>query len=223
MEKIYSFLRLLAANNNREWFAANKPTYLAAKEEIERLTARLLVVTSQIDPQAARLQPSDCLYRIYRDTRFSPDKTPFKTHIGIFINPPGGKKSLTSGYYLHCEPDNSFIAGGTVCLPPPIIKRIRQDIYDNIEEYLDIVENPDFKQYFPTVGENLLKTAPKGFPKDWPYIAYLRPRDFCTTYRVSDSFMMKKDLPELVVPIFRQIKRFSDFLNYSIEPPISES
>ncbi len=207
------------ANNNREWFAANKPLYLEVKSEIEELTARLIASLAQIDPQAARLQPSDCLYRIYRDTRFSPDKTPYKNHIGIFINPPGGKKALTAGYYVHFEPENSFISGGTVCLPSPIIKRIRQDIYDNIEEYLGIVESPEFKKYFSSVGENLLKTAPKGFPKDWPYVAYLRPRDFCVTHQVPDSFMTAKEMPEKVLPIFRQIKRFNDFMNYSIAPP----
>lgn len=219
MEKVYEFLRLIAANNNREWFNANRTLYLEAKSEVEKLTARLIMSVARIDPRAAHLQPSDCLYRIYRDTRFSPDKTPYKTHIGIFINPPAGKKSLTAGYYVHFEPDNSFISGGTVCLPSPIIKRIRQDIYDNIEEYLAIVESPEFRRYFTSVGENLLKTAPKGFPKDWPYIAYLRPRDFCVSHMVPDAYMKEKDLPEKILPVFRQIQRFNDFMNYSIAPP----
>lgn len=219
MEKVYEFLRLIAANNNREWFNANRPLYLEAKNEVEELTSRLIMSVARIDPRAAHLQPSDCLYRIYRDTRFSPDKTPYKTHIGIFINPPAGKKSLTAGYYVHFEPDNSFISGGTVCLPSPIIKRIRQDIYDNIEEYLAIVESPEFRRYFTSVGENLLKTAPKGFPKNWPYIAYLRPRDFCVSHLVPDSYMKEKDLPEKILPVFRQIQRFNDFMNYSIAPP----
>lgn len=219
MEKVYEFLRLIATNNNREWFNANRPLYLEAKNEVEELTSRLIMSVARIDPRAAHLQPSDCLYRIYRDTRFSPDKTPYKTHIGIFINPPAGKKSLTAGYYVHFEPDNSFISGGTVCLPSPIIKRIRQDIYDNIEEYRAIVESPEFRKYFTSVGENLLKTAPKGFPKDWPYIAYLRPRDFCVSHMVPDAYMKEKDLPEKILPVFRQIQRFNDFMNYSIAPP----
>lgn len=222
MEKVYEFLRLIAANNNREWFNANRPLYLEAKSEVEKLTSHLIMSVARIDPRAAHLQPSDCLYRIYRDTRFSPDKTPYKTHIGIFINPPAGKKSLTAGYYVHFEPDNSFISGGTVCLPSPIIKRIRQDIYDNIEEYRAIVESPEFRKYFTSVGENLLKTAPKGFPKDWPYIAYLRPRDFCVSHLVPDSYMKEKDLPEKILPVFRQIQRFNDFMNYSIAPPSSD-
>lgn len=222
LETTYQFLRQLAAHNDREWFAANRPMYLEAKDEVERLTTRIITSLTQIDPRAARLQPSDCLYRIYRDTRFSPDKTPYKTHIGVFINPPKGKKSLTAGYYLHFEPDNSFISGGTVCLPSPIIKRIRQDVYDNIEEYIGIVESPEFRKFFTSVGENPLKTAPKGFPKDWPHIAYLRPRDFCVTHHVADTFMMRKDLPEKALPIFRQIQRFNDFINYSIAPPDSD-
>ena len=122
MKTVISFLRSLRRHNDRIWFNEHKDQYLAVKDRIEVLTARLIAGVSEFDPEASRLRPADCLYRIYRDTRFSADKTPYKTHIGIYINPPGGKKSPTCGYYLHLEPDNCLVAGGCWC---PALKLLR--------------------------------------------------------------------------------------------------
>lgn len=213
MKSILDFLRELARNNNRDWFNAHKDEYLDVKRKIDILTSELILELSSIVPEARRLSVADCTYRIYRDTRFSPDKTPYKTHIGIFINPPYGKKGETCGYYLHIEPGQSFVCGGAVCLPSPVIKAIRQTIYDNIEEYLEIVENPDFHKLFPTIGENPLKTAPKGFPKDWKYIDYLRPRDFVIQHPLDDRFLETPDLPGRLLPYFNHIKPWLDFIN----------
>lgn len=218
MKQILKFLSELAHNNNREWFKANKQQWETVKTEANGLAAMLIDIVSEVDSRASMLSLSDCTYRIYRDTRFSSDKTPYKRHIGIFINPPAGKKSLTCGYYFHFEPRNCIVAAGTVCLPSPVIKAIRKDIYDNIEEYVGIVESPEFRQYFNEIGENLLKTAPKGYPKEWEYMAYIRPRDFVASCHVSDSFFEKRGLRERVLPMAQQMKRFNDFINYSIEP-----
>lgn len=217
MKEVLSFLKNLAANNNREWFAANKDTYRRIKSVSDLLAERFIAAIAEADPEAARLSVSDCTYRIYRDTRFSPDKTPYKTHIGIFVNPPAGKKSPTSGYYLHIEPGNSMIAAGNICHPAPILKAIRQSIFDNIDEYLAIVESADFKKYFPRVGENPLKTAPKGFPKDWKYLDYIRPRDFVTSMSLSDSQIISARLIDNLRPVIAQAKRLNNFLNFTIE------
>lgn len=112
MKPIISFLRSLRRHNDRVWFNDNKQRWLDVKAQVEQLTARLIAGVAEFDPDAARLQPADCLYRIYRDTRFSADKTPYKTHVGIYINPPYGKKSPRCGYYLHIEPDNCLVAAG---------------------------------------------------------------------------------------------------------------
>lgn len=218
MKLILKFLADLSQNNNREWFKANKELWDEVKRAADELAIRLIDIVAEVDSRASILSLSECTYRIYRDTRFSPDKSPYKRHIGIFINPPGGKKSLTCGYYFHLEPGNCFAAAGTVCLPSPVIRAIRKDIYDNIEEYISIVDSPEFRQYFKDVGENLLKTAPKGFPKDWEYIDYIRPRDFVASHFVNDSFYETRGLRERVLPAVMQMKRFNDFINYSIEP-----
>ncbi|MDE6298708.1 MAG: DUF2461 domain-containing protein, partial [Muribaculaceae bacterium] len=101
MKKAIDFLKQLAANNNREWFNEHKEEYLQVKGEVEEFTQKLIDEVAKFEPEAAYLSPSDCLYRIYRDTRFSADKTPYKNHIGIYINPRGGKKSEFCGYYVH--------------------------------------------------------------------------------------------------------------------------
>lgn len=217
-KKILGFLRELGAHNDREWFNANKERYLNVKEEVDRLATELIALVSEGDAEASRLTPSDCTYRIYRDTRFSADKSPYKTHIGIFVNPPSGKKSMRCGYYLHIEPDNCFFAAGTVCLPSPLVKAIRQSIYDEIDEYRSIVESDEFSRVFPRIGENLLKTAPKGFPKDWRYMDYIRPKDFCCSTDIfSEESMSRDDFPRSLLPVVIQAGRFNDFINYAID------
>lgn len=217
MKNTLEFLEALKANNNREWFNAHKEQYLEIKNKIDLLASRLIAVISEFDPEAKLMRPEDCTYRIHRDTRFSPDKTPYKTHIGIFINPPKGKKSLRCGYYIHFEPGNCFVAAGTICLPSPVVKAIRQSIFDEIDEYRGIVESPEFKKVFPAVGENLLKTAPKGFPKDWEFIDYIRPKDFVCSGKIPAKTVMSPRLPELLAPALRQAKRFNDFINFTID------
>ena len=117
MKETMRFLRELKRNNNREWFAASRNRYEHALETRSALVARLIGAVAQVDPSAGCLTERDCTYRIYRDTRFSTDKTPYKTHMGIFINPPYGKKSPLGGYYFHFEPGKFFFAAGNVCHP----------------------------------------------------------------------------------------------------------
>lgn len=224
MNDIIPFLRSLRSHNDREWFAANKERYLKVREAVEALASRLILLVGETDPSALHMRPSDVTYRIYRDTRFSADKTPYKTHIGIFINPPAGKKSMRCGYYLHIEPDNCFVAAGTVCLPSPLVREIRRSIYDEIDEYRSIVESDEFRAQYHTIGENMLKTAPKGFPKDWEYINYVRPKDFCcSSKQLSEEFMLRPDLPEALRPAIRQARRFNDFINYTIDEYIEHN
>lgn len=217
MREILDFLTSLRNNNNREWFNSNKDKYMAIQSKTNRLTEELIAQLSTIDSSASHLSVKDCTYRIYRDIRFSADKSPFKTHIGIFINPPYGKRINTGGYYLHIEPGNSMICAGTVALDTKVVKALRQAIYDNIEEYRAIVESAEFKLCYDKLGLNPLKTAPKGFRKDWEHIDYLRPRDFIAYRELSDNFICNNNLPKILHEYFVQAKRFNDFINFTIE------
>ncbi len=218
IEGILSFLSDLKANNNREWFGENKERYQAVKNEVERMTQSLINRVAEFDEGVVRLSPSDCLYRIYRDTRFSPDKTPYKTHIGIYINPPYGKKSPGCGYYYHLEPGNCLVGGGLWCPDAEQLRRVRTDIYENVEEYLEIIENPDFTRYFIQVGEDLLKTAPKGFPKEWEHIALLRPRSYTAYAPMTEKLVCGPKMIDEVVARMRELVPFNRFLNFAINP-----
>ncbi len=218
---IFRFLKDLAANNRREWFNAHRDRYEAARTEFESLLSEAILRIGLFDESVRGLEPKDCTYRIYRDTRFSEDKTPYKTHFGGYIN-ARGKKSYHSGYYIHLEPGHCMLAAGSYCLPPALLRALRQAVYDNIGEYRSIVEDPLFRQYFPTVGETFLKTAPKGFPKDFPYLKYLQCKEYTVACRLPDSFFLEADRMGRMDGIFRQMKRFSDFVNYTIDEHESE-
>ena len=216
MKKTLEFLNDLRLNNNREWFAANRHRYEHALATVRNATGELIQYVAEADPRAAMLSVADCTYRIYRDVRFSSDKSPYKTHIGIFINPPAGKKSLTCGYYFHIEPDNCFAAAGTVCLPSKIITAIRRSIVDNIDEYRSIVEDPEFRELYPRLGENPVKTAPKGIPRDWPWIQYVRPRDFVASTASGCNPRLWLDDPDKTRRLIAQAFRFNRFINFTI-------
>jgi len=216
-DRIFKFLKALAAHNNREWFKAHKAEYDAVmKEEIEPLLPILIARISMFEPEVMHLEPKDCLYRIYRDIRFSKDKSPYKTHIGLFVNAKG-RQSLRCGYYLHFEPGQCMIAGGGWCPTSDMLRGIRHSIFDNIDEFRAMVEEPTFKQFFPTIGMERLKTAPKGFPKDWPYMDYLKPKDYIVCRKVPDDFFQQPDFIDQIALTFETMKPYHDFLNETIE------
>lgn len=215
---IFQFLKDLAANNNREWFNEHRDEYETARLEFDKLLAAVIsriaflmkCIRMVYNP---KIVPT-CIYRGY--PCFSLDKTPYKVHFGGYINAKG-KKSDHCGYYVHIQNDACMLAGGSLCLPSNILKAVRQSIYDNVDEYVSIVEDPEFKKYFPVVGEDFLKTAPKGFPKDFKYIDYLKCKEYTCSYNVSDDFFLKPDFLDKTEDVFRQFKRFADFINYTID------
>ncbi len=214
--RILEFLKKLRRDNSREWLAEHKDEYQQVMAERDDIARRFINAISTVDPTATNMAVGQCVYRLMRDTRFSEDKTPYKTHIGIFVCPPLGKKSLLSGFYLHLEPGASMICGGNYELPTPYLTAIRTDIRDNIDEYISIVESPEFKTFFKEVGGNPLKTAPKGFDRDWKYIDYVRPRDFGVSMPLPDEFFNQPDFVERLVPALAQIKRLNDFINFAV-------
>ena len=164
---IFGFLKEVAAHNDREWFAAHRPQYEEARAAFEEMVGRLIPRIAMFDDSVAHLAVKDCTYRFYRDTRFSEDKSPYKLHFGAYVN-ACGKKSWHSGYYFHLQPGGCMLAGGAWCLPPKMLKAVRQSVVDEIEEFRSIVEADDFKAAFPVIGETRLKTLPKGIPEGFP-------------------------------------------------------
>ena len=164
------FLKKLKKNNNKEWFDKHKGEYESAKEDITAFVEKMITSIGAFDPSVKELQPKDCLFRIYRDVRFSKDKTPYKTHLGAYIS-GRGKKSHGPGYYIHIQPGNTFLAGGLWVPPTPELNAVRQEIDYNLEEFESILKNKEFKKNFKEMeqGEKL-KSLPKGYDKEHPAI-----------------------------------------------------
>ena len=215
-EQILSFLRALSANNYREWFQAHKEEYdrlrQAFTDEVQQLINRIAL----FDPEVAGLEAKNCLYRIYRDIRFSPNKTPYKNHFAAYIA-SGGRGSLRGGYYLHIEPERCMLSGGVWCPAPPLLKQLRRDIYDHIEEFTEILENPAFKQHFPGLEGESLKRMPAGYPADCPYGDILRHKDFCVVTQQPEAFFSSPDWLEQTAAIFELLQPFNRFLNYTVD------
>lgn len=216
IQRIYTFLGNLAQNNTKEWFDDNREEYQEVKKIFEAFVQSLINRIALVDPSVMALRPKDCTYRIYRDIRFSPDKTPYKTHMGAYINPKG-KKSPLFGYYIHLEPGNSLVGGGSICLPTKLLTQIRENIYNRVHEYISIVENPDFKKFFPIVGEDFLKTAPKGFSKDYEYIDYLRCKEYICSYRVDDSYFTSGGYIDQIGEPLQELKHLAEFINSALD------
>lgn len=217
MKEVLAFLKKLSANNNREWFAENKASYEKAKMLFDKSVEELLLRMSVIDPSLAGVNLKDCLWRIYRDTRFSPDKTPYKRHFGAFIA-KGGKKAGHGGYYIHVEPDNCFIGGGVWRPDPKLLKKLRQNVYVHIDEFLQIIENKDFKKVYHSFDtEEALKTVPREFPKDFSHPELLKLKHFVVSKEVDEAFFDKKDWLNEVIHDFEVLKPMNDFLNYVVD------
>src|SRR5215213_6455074 len=142
----FQFLKDLKKNNNRPWFDKNKPRYEEAKKNIESLVEMFLAKFSAADKRLAKLSGKECVFRIYRDIRFSADKTPYKTHLGAGIS-PNGKKANEPGYYLHIEPGKAFLAGGIWMPPTDQLKMIRQEIVYNGKKIKKIISDKTFTKY----------------------------------------------------------------------------
>ena len=229
---ILQFLRDVMANNNRLWFQQHKDVYLAAKEDFERGVAAAISRISTFDSSVAHIGVKDATYRFYRDTRFSPDKSPYKNHLGAYIS-ARGKKSLHGGYYIHLEPDNCLLACGSYWLPTNILTSCRNEIMANEEEWLKCVESKEFIKYFGDsfepcterdswgtkqgFGLEKLKTCPAGFPRDYAQVKYLRLKNYCCWHRVSNDFFEGDAWLKQMEIVFKAAKPMMDFMNSVID------
>jgi len=208
------FLKDLKKNNNKPWFEKNKDLYLGAKEDIEDLVGHVIERFGKIDPEIANLQPKDCTYRIYRDVRFSKDKTPYKINMGAYLN-RGGKKAPTAGYYMHIEPGRSMAGGGLWMPLAPELNKVRQEIDYSLSEWNSIVTARAFKKNFREglEKEDQLSRPPKGYDEENPAIEYLKLKSFIVTRSFTDAEVQSKSFAKELVKTFESMKDFVYFLN----------
>ncbi|MGL4292437.1 MAG: DUF2461 domain-containing protein [Bacteroidales bacterium] len=187
MKAMFQFLQDLSRNNNREWFQEHKADYDSYREVFEFMVQELIDEIAMFDASVAGLQAKQTLFRIYRDTRFSHDKTPYKTHFGAWIA-KGGRKSEFPGYYLHLEPGYCLIAAGIWHPDPKLLKMVRQEIYDNLDDFLEIIRDREFIDAFGEVQGGSLRTMPRGFAKDFPEPHLLMLKDYFVEKPLRESF-----------------------------------
>lgn len=212
----FQFLSALAQNNNREWFQENKYFYTEAQQDTVAFIEKLMAEISKFDEKVSRLEAKKTLFRIYRDTRFSKDKTPYKKNFSANLGM--GKGSVMAGYYLHVEPGNSFVAGGIYQPVSAALKEIRKEISAFSKEFLEVVENKDFKKYFGQLSqEDHLQRVPVGFDKDHPMAEFLKLKSFIVLYPLKDEELLSAEAPQKIAKLYSAMKPLNDFLNTAFQ------
>jgi len=212
-----NFLKKLKKNNTKEWFDVNRGTYELAKGNMKDVVAQLIDQLSVFDSSVKGLEPKQCMFRINRDVRFSKNKSPYKTNIGAIIN-KGGKKSMVPGYYIHIEPGNSFLAGGSWMPPAPELAAIRQEIDYNTAEFKKIISAKEFKNFFGGLSEeDKLKNAPKGYEKDHPEAELLKLKSYIVVHELKDTQLLDKNFVKNAAKIFKAMYPFEVFLRKAMD------
>lgn len=213
------FIESLRENNNKTWFDENRNLFESAKADFESLVKNIIKQFGEVDPDIAPLEVKNCIFRQYRDIRFSKDKTPYKGHMGASFD-RGGKKSGFAGYYLHIEPGNKSMAGGGIWMPEAApLKKIRQEIDYSWDEFREIISNKDFKKVYGDLeaGEYKLSREPKGYEKDNPAIEYLKLKSVVAVKPLTDEALVSKSLSQEVLEAFKALMPLIKFINKALE------
>ena len=216
LAQILDFLKKLSKHNDRAWFEKNKDTYLTAKENFEKLVAAFLGELIKFNPELASLNPKKLPFRIYRDVRFSKDKSPYKTNMGAGFS-PNGKLVEEPGYYIHVEPGRCFIAAGIYMPNPENLSKVRSEIDYNGDKLEKIMKDKKFKKWFVDFSEfDKLKTVPKGYAKDHPRLDWLKHKTFIVSHNFTDAEAKDKKYLKQLVEASKAMKPLVEFLKEAI-------
>ncbi|QKJ31159.1 DUF2461 domain-containing protein [Mucilaginibacter mali] len=216
-QQTLDFITEIKENNNREWFLDNKDKYQLAYDNIVQFTGDVLKELSKIDPLVdAHTDPKKCIMRIYRDIRFSKDKTPYKHWIGIH-KLSQGRYAAGIGYYMHIEPGNSFVGGGYWMPEGEHVKMIRQEIDYNATDFKAIVDKSSFKKTFGEFrDQEQLKTIPNGYDADNENISLLKLKSFAAVHQLKDAELKKIDIAKNVAGVFKELYPLLGFLQNAL-------
>lgn len=206
----FRFLGQLARHNNRDWFEANKPQYEQYVREpalgfIAAMQAPMAELSTQFEVSAKKLGGS--LMRVYRDTRFSHDKTPYKTNVGIQFRHVTGKDVHAPGFYLHLSPDECFLAAGLWHPESSALKQIRHYIRDNPNAWQRAIGERSFKKYFTLQGDSLQR-MPRGFDENHVHASDLKRKDFIAVHAFSRDDALKANFASFCMTRFRAAGEF---------------
>jgi uncharacterized protein (TIGR02453 family) len=213
------FLQTLKKNNSKEWFDVNRKQYESAKVDFAGLVDAIIHSFGKKDPSIAGLSAKECVFRINRDVRFSKNKEPYKTNMGASIT-AGGKKIMMAGYYFHLEPGGkSFVGGGLYMAEPDKLKKVRQEIDYNWEEFSKIIRHKKFKETYEDLDKSegmSLVREPKGYEKDNPAIDYIKLKSWIALKPISDKQLTEKELVKTITTSFEALYPLIVFLNKSL-------
>lgn len=206
----FDFLNDLAANNNREWFQKNKKYYEKSHEEMIAFAANINQLMAQHD-KVEEVSPKKSLFRIYRDVRFSKDKSPYKNNWAGSLK--RASALLRGGYYYHIEPGKSFIGGGFWNPNPKDLKLIRSHLSFDPEPLSKIAKDPKLKAVFGNIQGDKLKNAPRGYEPEDPAVAWLKHKQFIVMKSFSDQEVMGDNFAEEVNKAFKTVRPFFDYMS----------
>lgn len=214
---IIPFLRELGENNTKEWFDTQRKRYDINRADFTLFVDEILSKLKSEIPGLDDLKAKDCLFRINRDVRFSKNKAPYKTNFSAYFQ-KGGKKAAGGGFYLHIQPDASFVAAGNWMPEAPLLKKIRQEIDYDFKNFQSIVENHKVVEAFgPISTEDKLSRPPKDYDAENPAVEYLKLKSFVFTTPISDSVLKAEDFSKLMAEKFITAKEFIEFVNAALE------
>jgi uncharacterized protein (TIGR02453 family) len=217
-QNLLDFYAALKVNNNKVWFDENRKWYESVKKEYLALTGKILEELKSLDHSLEMLQVKDCTFRINRDIRFSPDKSPYKTNLGLNFA-PYGKKMMLAGYYIHIAAGQSFAGGGLYMPMAPELKKVRKEIHYCHNEFSSILQDPVFARTFGSLDRDpgtVLSRPPKEFTADDPAIEWLKLKSFTAVTTIDDNLLTSEDFVPHVIEIMKAIKPLIGFLNNAL-------
>jgi uncharacterized protein (TIGR02453 family) len=212
IQPLFSFLEELKENNHKEWFAEHKKRYELCRATFMELVEGFIAHLAEKDEAFEGVTAKACVFRIYRDVRFSKDKTPYKTSFSACIA-PGGRKSTQAIRYLHLEPGNTMLAAGMYQPDADRLKKIRQEIDYNANELKEILSDSDFKKYFDGLNGDKLKRPPKGYDAEHPDIELLKFKSFTVFHKLEDKTVLSANFLSQAKDVFDTMELFNAYLN----------
>ena len=214
LQPSFRFLAQLRKNNDRAWFEAHRPEYEDAKARFESLVDQIIAGLAPVDGLAA-LQAKDTTMRIFRDVRFSKDKSPYRTSMAANLA-PGGRKSTRYGYHISLAPGESIVAGGMYMPEPAQLNRLRDAIAADARPLKAVVQDKNFKKYFGALEGEKVKTFPQGYDRDHPDIELLKFKQFLAVHHMPDEVVLGPRFAAHVVKVCAAMRPFNDYLNATL-------
>ena len=211
MKEIIDFLQRLAKNNDKTWFDAHKNEYLDVKKRFEEFALEFMHGVEEFEPRVHGLQIKDITYRIYRDVRFSLDKRPYKTWMGVYVCPKG-KKSGMAGYYIHIEPDTNeyFLAAGLYNPTKEVLKSVREEIMLEGDHFVGTLENC---KDFTLPWDEALKRVPKGYDENYKHSKYYRLKTYTLFKPLTKKQVLSKDFLKDALADLKRCQEYNEMLN----------